>query len=72
MAVEKKLKTRIIQKHETEEHWNAAEGFIPLEGEIIIYDIDSSHSSPRLKIGDGKHNPKGLSFYSMNPSWGTF
>lgn len=53
---EKNIKTRIIHKHDTEENWNKATNFIPKQGEIIVYDIDSSHSYERIKIGDGTTN----------------
>lgn len=53
MASEKRLNTRVINKHETEEHWRAAVNFHAYEGELIVYDVDSTHSQPRLKIGDG-------------------
>ena len=44
---------RYQHKHETQENWNKATNFIPLAGELIVYDIDTTHSMPRLKIGDG-------------------
>lgn len=53
---EKNIKTRIIHKHDTEENWNKATNFIPKQGEIIVYDIDSSHSHERIKVGDGTTN----------------
>ena len=34
----KQFETRIKSKHDTTANWNAAIGFIPLDGEIIIYD----------------------------------
>lgn len=34
----KHLKTRIIHKHDIADNWNKAEGFIPKQGELIIYD----------------------------------
>jgi hypothetical protein len=52
-----KLKTRVINKHETQEDWEKATNFIPLKAEIIIYDPDELHSEPRIKIGDGVLNP---------------
>ena len=54
---EKTLKTRIQHKHETEANWSQATGFVPLAGELIIYDVDETHSKPRFKIGDGVRNP---------------
>ena len=32
------VNARIKSKHDTTANWNAATGFIPLAGEIIIYD----------------------------------
>ena len=55
---EKMLKTRVINKHETQEDWEKAVNFIPLEGEVIIYDPDNNHKKPRIKIGDGILNPE--------------
>lgn len=46
-------KLRIKLKHDTEENWLKATTFKPLEGELIIYDVDSKHSAPRFKVGDG-------------------
>ena len=40
--------TRITQKHDTKENWDKVEDFIPLEGEIIVYD-----GLNKIKIGDG-------------------
>ena len=50
---EKTLKTRIINKHDTEANWNKATSFVPKAGEVIIYEADSTHSYPRIKVGDG-------------------
>ena len=57
-----KLKTRVINKHETQEDWEKAVNFIPLLAEIIVYDTDSTHTQARLKIGDGKTNVNDLPF----------
>lgn len=59
---EKTLKTRIIHKHDVELNWNKAINFIPKQGEIIVYDIDSNHSYERIKIGDGVTNVNNLPF----------
>lgn len=59
---EKTLKTRIIHKHDVELNWNKATNFIPKQGEIIVYDIDSNHSYERIKIGDGATNVINLPF----------
>lgn len=49
----KTLKTRIQNKHDIEANWVAAVNFIPLAGEVIVYDQDDTHAQPRIKIGDG-------------------
>ena len=46
-------KLRIKLKHDTEANWLKATTFVPIEGELIIYDVDSTHSVPRFKVGDG-------------------
>ena len=52
----KRIKGRISHKHGTEEHWftagTAENPFIPLEGELIIYDPDDIYDT-RTKYGDG-------------------
>lgn len=59
---EKTIKTRIQSKHETEANWNQATNFVPLKGEIIIYDPDTTYDYPRIKVGDGKTNVISLKF----------
>ena len=49
---EKFLNSRIINKHDLEVNWNKAVNFIPKAGELIVYDIDSTYSYERFKIGD--------------------
>lgn len=48
--------TRIAAKHDITANWNTALNFIPLKGEIIVYDdyqqIDG-RNIPGIKIGDG-------------------
>lgn len=53
---------RYILKHDSEENWEKASNFSPKNGEPIIYDEDSTHLRPRLKIGDGSTNVNNLSF----------
>ena len=50
---EKMINTRIINKHAVESDWLKAVNFIPKQGELIVYDIDSTYSYERFKIGDG-------------------
>lgn len=62
----KEIASRIILKHDVEVNWNKAETFIPKQGEIIIYDIDSSHPYERFKLGDGTTTAINLPFYLEN------
>lgn len=50
---EKRFNSRIIHKHDIEANWLKATNFIPMQGEIIIYDIDENYNYERMKIGDG-------------------
>ena len=38
----KTIETRISQKHDFESKWNLTSGFIPREGEIIVYDAETN------------------------------
>ena len=77
------VKGRQVQKHDIEVNWikagNATNPFIPLKGEIIIYDseVDNegnilelpegreiAYDYARMKIGDGIHNINELPFSS--------
>ena len=62
----KTFKGRIQNKHDTEANWNAAVNFKPLAGELIIYDKDNTHSTPRFKVGDGNTLVDNLPFVSDN------
>ena len=53
VANTKRMKVRLVCKHDTEANWIKAINFIPEKGEVIIYDIDDNHSYERMKIGDG-------------------
>ena len=54
------VNTRIKLKRDTTAHWNSARGFVPLEGELILY-MDGRKelrdgvevNVPTIKIGDG-------------------
>lgn len=63
---EKNIKSRIVHKHDIESNWNKATNFIPKQGEIIIYDIDSNHTYERIKIGDGTTKVNNLPFADAN------
>ena len=62
------MKTRTQLKRDTEANWNKAgpkqnsPGFVPLEGELIIYLPDATHEYSRLKVGDGSTNVVQLPF----------
>lgn len=58
----KNVKTRITMKHDTEENWLKAENFVPLDGEVIVYDADTENPHPRLKIGNGSTVVNNLPF----------
>lgn len=47
------INSRLRQKIDTEANWNKALNFIPLHGEIIIYQADENHPYERVKVGDG-------------------
>lgn len=70
---EKTAKLRIKQKHDTEANWKKATNFRPEAGELIVYDADSTHSTPRFKVGDGTKLVNALPFVpnsdvTANPS----
>ena len=67
------VNTRVKQKRDSTQHWNEARGFIPLEGEIIIYNdykvmdkvIDGESKRvqiPGIKIGDVRTYVQDLPF----------
>lgn len=63
---EKTLKTRIIHKHDIESNWSKATGFVPKQGELIVYDKDSNYDYERVKVGDGATNVNDLPFADAN------
>lgn len=67
MATEKKINSRIQQKHDVAANWAKAINFIPQKGEIIIYDAEynasgSETQAVRFKIGDGAKTVNNLPF----------
>ena len=67
MATEKKITSRIQQKHDVAANWAKATNFIPKKGEIIIYDAEYNTSGEetqavRFKIGDGSKTVNNLPF----------
>lgn len=67
MATEKRINSRIQQKHDVAANWAKATNFIPQKGEIIIYDAEynasgSETQAVRFKIGDGTRTVNNLPF----------
>ena len=71
------IEARIQSKHDTTANWNAAIGFIPLPGEVIIYDdfevktweeeeygetVTKTANIPNIKIGTGNAYVQDLAF----------
>lgn len=71
------MDTRIKLKRDTTENWNKAVGFIPLQGEIIIYEdykvktytveeygeeVEKTVKIPNIKIGTGREYVQDLPF----------
>ena len=56
---EKRIKTRIQHKYDTAENWAKAINFVPLKGELIIYDFGEER---KVKIGDGETLVNDLDF----------
>lgn len=65
----KRAKSRIVLKHDTEANWRLATTFVPMNGELIIYDVDSAHSYARIKIGDGITPVNSLPFFMAPNEW---
>ena len=66
MKVLKEFNTRISHKHDTEANWQHCLSFIPLNGEIIIYDPDENYNYPRVKLGNGNDYVSDLPFVYEN------
>ena len=69
--ITKELISRIVHKSDVEKRWQLAVDFVPLKGEIIIYDRDDNiedeslkgtYSYARFKIGDGVTKVNDLPF----------
>lgn len=65
----KTIQTRVQHKHDIEANWLLATNFVPLAGEIIIYDPDldnedlsKRYPGIRVKIGDGETPVNSLPF----------
>ena len=55
----KTFQGRIVQKHDTKANWEKATNFIPLKGEIILYD-----DLNKIKIGNGNTKINDLDFFA--------
>ena len=60
------MKERVQVKHDIAENWAKAVNFVPLPGEIVIYDGIIEENTyielPRIKVGDGIHAINELPF----------
>lgn len=66
---ENRLNGRIVNKHDTEANWLKTTNFIPMLGEMIIYDPDDIYTYSRQKIGDGVTNVNDLPFANVQSDW---
>ena len=57
------MKARVSQLHKTEAEWNNLPDFIPMFGELIIFDPDKQYKYARTKVGDGKTKLRDLPFF---------
>lgn len=51
------LKTRIVHKHDLEVNWLKAKTFVPLKGELIIYDVEVDENGNTLALPEGRSVP---------------
>lgn len=47
------MSMRVQHKRDVEANWLKAKNFVPLDGELIVYEVDENHNTPRFKVGDG-------------------
>lgn len=52
------IKSRVVLKNDTFENWDKAQNFIPLKGEVIVYNSNSQNTPVKIKIGNGVYNPE--------------
>lgn len=53
---------RIKLRNDSHANWEKQPNFVPMDGEIIIYDIDDEHKFQMIKIGDGSKELSNLPF----------
>ena len=63
MAEHKVLNSRVLLKNDLAAEWAKVPDFIPLEGEIIIYNYDNE-AAPKFKIGNGSTKISVLPFFN--------
>lgn len=63
----REIYARTAQKHDTAVNWGKAMNFIPVKGEIIVYDPDDDYAYSRFKIGDGITVANELPFAAISP-----
>ena len=56
------ISARVKHKHDTAANWALLTEFIPMDGEIIIYDEDDLYDYKRIKIGNGVDTVNTLGF----------
>lgn len=60
------MKDRVLIKHDIAANWAKAVNFIPMAGELIIYDGIVENGvyleQPKIKVGDGIHKLAELPF----------
>lgn len=66
---QKRVSSRIIPKHDIEANWNKAINFVPIKGEIIVYDADENYNYQRIKYGDGVTKVTELPFHTKPMNW---
>ncbi len=63
MTEHKVLNSRVLLKNDLAAEWAKVPDFIPLEGEIIIYNYDNG-TAPKFKIGNGSTKISVLPFFN--------
>lgn len=53
MEEQKMANIRIQNKSDKQVNWEKAINFVPLKGEIIIYEKDENYLYDRIKLGNG-------------------
>ena len=61
MAGQKSILAQLVNRHDSESNWSTYDP-VPKQGEIIVYDKDTSYSYVRMKIGDGVTRASELPF----------